>query len=324
MTTRAFLLGAAPVLCALAAPAAHAQSANPSPYPTRSIEQIIPWAAGGGVDVVGRAVASAMSDELGQSIVVLNREGAGGTIGFNALAAATPDGYTLGGGPTTPMANAPYLVKGVRYDVSSFDYICQTFENVFALAVRQDSPIKSAEDLVAAAKANPGVLSYGHAGMGTIPHLAAENFAEGRGIKFQQVPFRGDAPMLPILLKGDIDFGSTALASIRGLNLRVLVVFAEKRQANWPDIPTARELGVPDPVPPGFNGVFGPRGLPAHVKQRLEEACAKAVRGPKVTTALTNAGLTATYLPGPEFHERTVADYRYKGALIRRLGLEAR
>ena len=120
-------------------------------YPTRPIEMIIPWVAGGGVDIVGRAVAAGMAAELGQNIVILNRDGAAGTIGFNALSMAAPDGYTLGAGPTTPIANAPFLVKGVRYKVESFDYICQYFENVFAIVVREESPFRSIKDLLAAA-----------------------------------------------------------------------------------------------------------------------------------------------------------------------------
>ena len=140
-----------------------------------------------------------------------NRDGASGTIGFNALAAATPDGSTIAFGPTTPIANAPYLVKGVRYQVESFDYLCQIFENVFTIAVTPQSKFKSVHDLITAAKENPGKLTYGHAGTGTIPHLAVENFAEALNLKFQAVPFRGDAPVLPTLLKGDIDFGAPAV-----------------------------------------------------------------------------------------------------------------
>jgi tripartite-type tricarboxylate transporter receptor subunit TctC len=128
-------------------------------WPARQIEMIIPYAAGGGVDIIGRAVAAAMSEHLGQAIVMVNRDGAGGTLGFNVLASAAADGYTLGAGPTTPISSSPYLVKGVRYRVESFEYICQVFENVFAIVVAPDSRFKSARDLLSAAAANPGTLS---------------------------------------------------------------------------------------------------------------------------------------------------------------------
>ena len=205
------------VLLALLASTANAQS-----WPTRPIEMIIPFPAGGGVDVIGRSVASALSEQLGQQVVVNNRDGASGTIGFNALAAAAPDGNTIGFGPTTPIANAPYLVKGVRYQVDSFDYICQVFENVFTIAVAPQSKFKSVQELIAAARENPGKLTYGHAGNGTIPHLAVENFADALKLKFQPCRSAATAPMLPTLLKGDIDFGASAVSTIHGQNFRPL------------------------------------------------------------------------------------------------------
>jgi tripartite-type tricarboxylate transporter receptor subunit TctC len=299
-------------------------AAQAQPWPARGIEMIVSWPAGGGVDVMARTIANAMSAELGQNIVVANRDGAAGTIGFNVLAGATPDGYTVGGGPTTPITNAPFLVKGARYDVDGFEYICQYWENVFGIAVPKASPFKTAQELFAAAKASPGKLSFGHAGNGSIPHLAQENLAEALGLKFQAVPFRGDAPMLPVLLKGELDFAPTSLASIRGLDLRVLAIYADKRRSDYPDVPTAKELGVPHSVPPGHNGVFTPKGTSAEIRAKLESACEKAVAKPQVRQAADNAGGGVTYLSGPQFRAQTVSDYAFKRELIRRLGLEAK
>ena len=197
---------------ALRAVAIAGSDANAQRWPSRPIEMIIPFPAGSGVDVIGRSVAAALSEQLGQQVVVNNRDGASGTIGFNALAAAAARRHTIAFGPTTPIANAPYLVKGVRYQVDSFDYVCQIFENVFTLAVAPQSKFKSAQELIAAARENPGKLTYGHAGTGTIPHLSMENFADALKLKLQAVPFRGDAPILPTLLKGDIDFSASAVS----------------------------------------------------------------------------------------------------------------
>jgi tripartite-type tricarboxylate transporter receptor subunit TctC len=283
---------------------------------------IIAFAAGGGVDVIGRAVAQALGDELGQNVVVINRDGAAGTLGFGQLAAAAPDGYTLGFGPTTPIANAPYLVKGVRYHVDSFDYICQVFENVFTMAVLAESKFKSAGDLLAAASANPGTLTYGHAGIGSVPHLSVENLADSLKLKFAPVPFRGDAAMLPVLLKGDLDFAAPAVSSIRGQNIRPLVMFADTRHPAAPDIPTAKELGVAEAVPPGFNGLYAPKSLPPDIKASLERACAAAMRSPAVSRATQNTGQTVSYLTGAQFQVRTAEDYKFKGDLIGRLGLQ--
>jgi tripartite-type tricarboxylate transporter receptor subunit TctC len=306
------------VLCALLT-----QDANAQKWPSRPIDMIIPFPAGGGVDVIGRSVATALSTQLGQQVVVNNRDGAAGTIGFNALAAATPDGHTIGFGPTTPIANAPYLVKGVRYQVDSFDYVCQIFENVFTITVAPQSKFKSVQELIAAARENPGKLSYGHAGTGTIPHLAMESFADALKLKLQAVPFRGDSPILPTLLKGDIDFSASAISSIHGQNFRPLLVFWENRHPAYPDLPTARELGATSDVPPGHNGLYAPKGLPATVKASLESNCADAIKSNVVSQMITNTGQTFRYLSGADFRAQTVADHKFKGELISRLGLAA-
>lgn len=298
-----------------------AVGAQAQKWPTRPVEVIIPFPAGGSVDVIGRAVAAAMGEQLGQQFVVANRDGASGTIAFNALAAAPPDGYTLGAGPTTPIANSPYLVKGVRYTVDSFDYICHTFENAFTVAVAPSSPFKTAKELLDFAAANPGKLSYGHSGNGTIPHLSVANLADALKLQFQAIPFRGESAVMPVLLKGDIDFGAAAVVTIRGQSFRPLLVFTDRRHPALPDVPTARELGVGRSVPPGQNGVFAPKGLPADVKAALERACADALKTPGVLRAMENTGQTVHYLTGTEFHALTTADYRFKGELIRRLGL---
>ena len=295
--------------------------ANAQKWPSRPIDMIIPFPAGGGVDVIGRSVATALSAQLGQQVVVNNRDGAAGTIGFNGLAAATADGHTIGFGPTTPIANAPYLVRGVRYQVDSFDYVCQIFENVFTIAVAPQSKFKSVQELITAARESPGKLSYGHAGTGTIPHLAMENFADALKLKVQAVPFRGDSPILPTLLKGDIDFSASAISSIHGQNFRPLLVFWEKRHPAYPDVPTAREMGAATDVPPGHNGLYAPKGLPSAIKTSLETNCADAIKSNVVSQMISNTGQTFRYLSGAEFQAQTVADHKFKGELISRLGL---
>jgi tripartite-type tricarboxylate transporter receptor subunit TctC len=297
--------------------------ANAQKWPSRPIDVIIPFPAGGSVDVIGRAVATAIGEELGQQVVIGNRDGASGTIGFNALATAAPDGYTLGAGPTTPIANAPYLMKGVRYGVDSFEYICHVFENAFTIAVAPQSKFQSARELLDAAAANPGKLSYGHSGNGTIPHLAIANLADELKLTFQPVPFRGESAITPTLLKGDIDFAALAVVTVRGQNVRPLLVFSEARHPALPDLPTARELGVMTSVPPGHNGIFAPKGLPSEIKSALERACANAVKRPGVQRALENSGQVLHYLTGAQFHALTTADHKFKGELIHRLGLAA-
>jgi len=302
---------AAALLLAGAAGNAAAQT-----WPSKQIEMIIAFPAGSGVDVIGRAMAAAIAQQAGQNIVVLNRDGAAGTLGFATLAAAAPDGHTLAFGPTTPIANAPYLVKGVRYNVESFTYVCQVFG--------PKSKFTSAQDLFAAAKANPGQLTYGHAGLGTIPHLSMENTAEALNHKFSAVPFRGDAPLVPALLRGEVDFAAAGVSTIRPQPaIRPLAIFSEKRHPAYPDVPTVKELGVATSVPPGHNGLFAPRGLSADVRNALERACGAALKQESVLKVMANTGQSIEYLSGADFHAQTVADYKSKGELIKRLGLGA-
>src|SRR5262245_21173216 len=299
---------------ALTATAAGAQN-----WPTRQVEMIIPFPAGSGVDVIGRAVASALGAETRQTVVVVNRDGAAGTIGFGALAAAAPDGHTIGFGPATPIANAPYLVKGVRYGVDSFSYVCQIFENVFTIALGPQSKLGSARELFAAAAREPGKLTYGHAGTGTIPHLSVANLADALKVKFQSVPFRGDAPLIPGLLRGEVDFGAPAVSTIRPQpTIRPIGIFANERHPAYPDAPTAKELGVATSVPPGHNGLFAPKGVMPAVHAALERACVVAIASDVVRQTIANTGQTIKYLNGADFRTQTAADYTFKGELIRR------
>jgi tripartite-type tricarboxylate transporter receptor subunit TctC len=313
-------IGTAIVLAMALCTAATAQQK----YPSRNIDLIIPFAVGGGVDLIARAMGVSLSEQLGQTVVAVNRDGAAGTLGFTQLAGAVPDGHTISFSPSTPIANAPYLVKGVRYSADSFEYICQVFENVFAIAVGPNSKFKTAKDLLDAAKSKPEGLTFGHAGIGSIPHLSVENFADALKFKVQHLPFRGDGVMLPVLIKGDIDFGATAVSSIRGNEtIRPLVIFADRRHPAYPDVPTAKELGVATSVPPGHNGIFAPKGLPGEVKSALERSCANAIKSEAVLRVIGNTGQTITYLDGAQFEAQTRADTKFKGELIKRLGLAA-
>ncbi len=289
-------------------------------YPARPVQVIVSYPAGGGVDVMARNLVNAMMPLLGQQFVVVNRDGASGAIGFGILANAQNDGYTLGAGPTTPMSITPHLMKNLKYDVNSFEYICQSFENVFTITVPPDSPLKTINDLIAAAKESPGKLTWGHSGVGTVPQLSVSNFAFRSKLNLTPVPYRGDAPMLLDLIAGRVSFGAPAIATIAGRNLRVLAVFAELRHFAFPDAPTFKELGLPS-MPPGLNGLFAPKGTPKLVLAQLERACEQAVRSEPFRTAAQRLNAQIAYLNGAAFRARAVEDYRYKGELIRALDI---
>src|SRR5258708_28960552 len=211
--------------------------------------------AGGSVDVMGRHLVAGISALLGQPFVVLNRDGASGSVGFGQLAAARPDGYTLGAGPTTPIATSPHLMKDIKYGVDSFEYICQSFENVFTISVRPESPFRSIDDIIAAARANPGKLQYGHSGNGTVPHLSVSNLAYRLGLDVVSVPYRGETAALPDVIAGRLDFGAPSVAVVVGQKLRVLAGFGDPRHPSLPDPPTFAELNMPS-MPPGLNAFF--------------------------------------------------------------------
>ena len=297
-------------------------SAGAQTFPSRPVEMIIPFTAGSGLDVNGRAVATSMADQLKQPIVVMNRDGAAGTIGFGALATSPPDGQVIGFGPTTPISNAPYLVKGVKYDAESFSYVCQIFETVFVIAAGPDSRFKTPADVVQAAREKPNSVTYGTAGLGTVPHLSMANFGQSLGLEMQHVPYRGDALLLPALLRNEIDLAIVAIATIREHpTIRVLAAFDDERNEAYPDIPTVKELGVKRSVPPGQIGIYGPKGLPASVQDALGNACAAAAKDANVSRVIATTGQRPKYRTGAQYRQTTVDDYKFKGELIKSLGL---
>ncbi|HWV40776.1 tripartite tricarboxylate transporter substrate binding protein [Pseudorhodoplanes sp.] len=299
--------------------------ANAQSFPTRPIEMIIPFSAGSALDSNGRIFANAFSEALGQSVVILNRDGASGTLGFTALTRAAPDGYTIGYGPTTPIANAPFLLKSVGYNVESFTYICQLFETVFLIAVGPNSKFTSVSDLFKAAKEKPGELTFGSAGVGTIGHLSLAHMASSLGLKFQHVPYRGDAALVPALLKGDLDFAVVTVGTlVNQPKLKTLAVVANERHPAFPDVPTAQEVGsVKIAIPPAHIGVFAPRNIPAPVRATLEKACETALKSEAVQRAAKITGQNIKYLDGAKFEQQTIADYNLKKEVIHNLGLAA-
>ena len=170
-------------------------TAQAQTYPARSVQMLLGFSAGASVDLMARAVADEMSTILGQRFLVVNREGASGVVAMQAVAAAAPDGYLLGVGPATPITNVPHVQPRLPYKTDSFEYVCQTFRNDFTVAVRADSPYRTLDELLAAARKEPGKLSYGHAGHASIPHLAAVDLLQKAGVTALDVPYKGDAAM---------------------------------------------------------------------------------------------------------------------------------
>lgn len=299
-----------------------AMAAAQGVYPDKPVQVIVPWAAGGSVDTMGRALTGAMGRVLGQSFVVANRDGAGGMVGTAQVANAPADGYMLTFGPITPITNASQLLKKPAFTTDSFEYVCQVFENRFGIAVPQASPYKTLQDLLDAMKAQPDKISYGHIGNGSISHLSFETAVQGKGLKYTGIPYRGEVPIFVEMMANRLDVGIVTIggALMGSRPVRFLAVIGEARHPGAPEVPTLKELGLPTLLP-ALNGLMAPKGTPPAVLRKLEDACREASESEEMKRATGALREQVLYLPGAQFAERTRRDYAEKGALIKRLNL---
>ncbi len=288
-------------------------------YPAKTVEVLSVFGAGGGTDILARVYAAEMSKLLGQSFVVINREGAAGSIGFAVLAAAKPDGYTVSFAPATPLVNSPHVIKNLSYGFDSIVPVCGVFDNVFAVVVMPSSPYKTLKDLLADAKAKPGQLSYGNAGLGSIPHLSMAALTRAAGVSMIPIAYRGDSGVLPQVMSGTLSVGIIAVSSLLGRDVRVLAVFNDHRDQAYPDAPAVTELGFPK-IPPGLNGVFVPKGLPKPVFDTLERACKHVTNQPNFISAAKKLNQTVEFFSGAEYAKILKADYDFKGQLMKDIG----
>jgi tripartite-type tricarboxylate transporter receptor subunit TctC len=295
-------------------------------YPARPIQLIISFAAGGGFDQTSRNFARAFSEALKQAVAPINIDGAAGSIGLSKLAGASADGYTIGITPAVSLTSEPHRNKGVTYNLDSFRYVCQVFDNIFSIAVPKDSPYKTIGELVADAKRNPGKLSYGTSGTGSIPHLAIADIEAATGVEMTHIPYRGDGPMQLDLLQGRLAFGgvlpSSFLGQVKAGNLRLLAMLPERRHPAFPDVPTLGESGIPV-AQSSFGGVIVPAQTPPAIVATLEAACEKAVGSPAMQAWAAGASQVLAYANGATFAARIKQDSGAKAATLKRLKLTA-
>ncbi|WP_209379360.1 tripartite tricarboxylate transporter substrate binding protein [Pararoseomonas baculiformis] len=264
-------------------------------YPSRPIRAVVPFTAGGGTDVVGRELAQLLAAELGQAVVIDNRPGGGTVLGSDLVSKAAPDGYTLLL-TTSALAINASLVKSLPYDTekgfSAVGLICHG-PNV--LVVRPDSPYRSVADIIRAAKAEPGKLTYGSSGNGSAVHLAAELFKLMAGVDITHVPYRGAGPAYTDLLGGRLDmvFGTAGgvAAFVKGDRMRALAVTSPQPTPAYEGVPTVAET-LPGYEAEVWYGLFAPGGTPAPVLARLNEALRKVTAAPAYRSRLAGEGLT--------------------------------
>lgn len=289
-------------------------------FPAKPITVIVPFQPGQGVDIMARALALELSRIAGQAFTVINRDGAAATVGFAALAAARPDGYTIAISPNTPLTVAPHILKSVTYSYDSFIPVCQSFENVMAVFVGAGSPHKTLKELLAAGLAQPDKFNWATTGVGSVPHLSGSALMQSAKIDATHVPFRGEPQILQQLMANEIAFAAASVSGMAGKGVRALAVFSEQRHVAFADVPTMVELGFPAGVP-GLNGLFVPKGTPEPVLAVLEKACADATASEGFRTAAGRLHQRVAYLGRRDFDRRLRNDYEEKARLIRALNL---
>jgi tripartite-type tricarboxylate transporter receptor subunit TctC len=313
----AFLLS-----CVLAGGIAQAQ-----PFPAKPVRMVIAFPAGGGSDIVGRALANELAPLLGQPVVVENRGGAGGIIGTEYGARAAPDGYTITVGSSGGFAITPHLNPKLPYDpVRDFAPLGLFTRLTFLVNVHPSVPARSVKDLVALARAKPGNLNFGSSGPGATAHLATELFMSLAGVKMTHVPYKGAAPAMTAVISGEVDvlFDSmpTSLPHVRSGRIRPLAVTTLERSSLLPQLPTLDEAGVKGYELSSWFGVFAPAGTPRAIVERLNAAINTATSRPGMRKQLLNQGaepLSGTPEDLAAYLKRELEKY---GRIIRSAGVK--
>ena len=266
-------------------------------FPSRPITIIVPFPAGGSVDVLTRAVSASMSRTLGQPIVVDVAPGAGGTIGSARGARAAPDGYTLVAGSSGTHAGAYSAYERLPYTAASFANLGLVAVIPALVVVKSDLPVRSLRELADYARANPGKLSFGHPGVGSSVHLQCEFLKTAAGLDMTLVAYKGAAALMTDLLAGQIDGGCDAppssISGVQSGRIRAIAVLGAERAALMPDVPTTVEQGFPKLQAPAWVGLFAPRGTPPGVMSRLGAALDAALDDPDVRTRIAALGSNA-------------------------------
>ncbi len=301
------LLGALALAVGIVGNTAHAQD-----YPTRPITAIIPFAGGSASDVVSRILFDKMSKAMGQPIVVENRPGAGGNIGTADAAKAAPDGYTLLGGGSGPVAANATLYKHLDYDPEKdFETISPFAAFTIVVVASSKLPVNSLQELIAYAKAHPGELNYGSVGIGSSQHLAGEYFAQLAGVKITHVPYRNIGQYVPDLMSGQVPLGfqwyPNVAAALQAKGARALAVAGANRLDVLPDTPTSKEAGLPQYMVSGWFALMAPKGMPAAIAAKLNEEMKAALADPQVRASFQRQGAEPIYLP-PDQSAKFIAD----------------
>ena len=295
-------------------------------YPSREISIIVPFSAGGSVDIVARVLAEGLKRRLGQNVVVENRPGGSGSVGTKEAAKAKPDGYTL----LLGNVGVPFISSMMNPDFGvdpekELTPVSNSAEFVIALLVRNDLPVKTLQEFIAYAKARPGQLNYGTSGVGTLAHLTAELLMQKTGTRLQHVPYKTVPNMMTDLAGGTLDAMLSGPGLVIGLveakKARVLAVSSTYRLGVWPDVPTMQEAGLANFDVTGWMGVFAPAGLPRNIRSKLSTALVQCAKDPAARELLQKAGFEPVGTEWEPFEKLVTAEARKWRGLIKDRGI---
>jgi len=313
---KGFGVGAAILALALGALGGGSARAQDAPqsltnYPTKSITAIVPFAAGSASDVVSRILFASMAKSMGQTIIVENRPGAGGNNGTADAAKAAPDGYTMVGSGSGPMAANVSLYKQLGYDPQKdFEVISPFAKFTIVVAASNKLPVNTLQELITYGKAHPG-LNFGSVGIGSSQHLAGEFFSQITGVKLTHVPYKNIGQYVPDLIAGDVPLGfqwyPNVAAALNAKGAKALAVAGTNRLDILPDTPTVKEAGLPEYLVSGWFALSVPKGTPAPIVNKLNEEVKKALADPDVRAHFQQQGAETYYLT-PEQSKKFIAD----------------
>jgi len=286
-------------------------------FPAKEVQIIIPYAPGGATDLIFRALAASTQQHLGKAVVVVNRAGGGGAVGFTEAAQAKPDGYTLAS-VITPVTILPHQVK-TAFTYQSFEPIINVVQDPAMLQVRADAPWKTLKEFLDYARNNPGMITVGNSGAGGGVHLIAMAFERAAGVKFNHIPFAGGGPSVAALLGGHVHAVSVSppegIAHVKAGKLRIMALFSEKRMVDFPDVSTVREQGI-DFTMGQWRGLAAPKGTPPEVIKILHDAFRKGMEDPAFIKNAADMSVMLSYVGPAEFGRMMAADHERYAKLI--------
>lgn len=295
-------------------------------FPSQPITLVVPQSAGSGGDVVARLLSDKISNYLNTPVVVDNKPGANGVIAMSSVAKANPNGYTILLTGVSQVSFNPHLYQSLPYDPEKdFTYIAPVVDTPFVLVASKKSGLTSLNDLIEKAKAKPGEITFSSAGKGNSTHLATEMIVDKAGISLQHIPYKGSGPALNAVISGEVNLMTsvlgTALPQIQAGTVTPLAVLAANRASDLPDVPTVQQAGLNTEPMPGWYAIVGPKGIPAEIVTRLNEAVQSAVTDPQVDQRLRQLYFVPVAGTAQDMLTRAKKDSSDWGNFIRASGL---